>query len=53
MNPTIESLDALLSQIIEKAQDLSGKSDLALIDDLMKLDNYEEKEEGYGSGRTI
>ncbi len=38
MTPTIESLGELMDKIIEKAKDLSGKSDLSLIDDLMGLE---------------
>ena len=50
MNPTIESLDEIVTNIIEKAKDLSGKSDLALIDDLMGLEAARDRsvgDEGY------
>ena len=43
--PTIESLDDLMDKIIEKAQDLTGKSDLALIDDLTMLDSDKVNED--------
>jgi hypothetical protein len=40
MEPTIESLDNLLAEIINKAKDLSV-SDTELIDALMKMEDYE------------
>ena len=43
--PTIQSLDDLMDKIIEKAQDLTGKSDLALIEDLTMLDSDKVNED--------
>lgn len=40
MEPTIESLNNLLAEIINKAKDLSV-SDTELIDALMKMEDYE------------